>query len=235
MNLSKVIFVAVVCAALGFGQAAQDQKPSEEKVAKPDAKKPAAAAEKPEPGGKSEGIKVHGHWVLEVRNPDGTLASRREFENALQTGPGSNGSDALATVLAGGATVGGWYVSLGFGTVSNNNCNPSCQNIIIAQAALTCTNQTGALSCNPSLTATVGGTGTQLILQGTSLAAPSVGTIPSVLTTLITCNPGVTPAACLGGVAGAGFTQWTFTIATPSPTSVQAGQTITAIVTFSFS
>ncbi|MDP3716353.1 MAG: hypothetical protein Q8T13_01135 [Acidobacteriota bacterium] len=30
-----------------------------------------------------EGIKVHGNWVIEVRNPDGTLASQTEFKNAL--------------------------------------------------------------------------------------------------------------------------------------------------------
>jgi hypothetical protein len=95
MNLSKVIFVAVVCAALGLGQAGQDRKPSEEKVAKPDATKP-ATAEKAEPGGKSEGIKVHGHWIIDVRNPDGTLATHREFENSLQI----SGATALVNFLA---------------------------------------------------------------------------------------------------------------------------------------
>jgi hypothetical protein len=33
-----------------------------------------------------QGIQVHGHWVMEVRNPDGTLATRREFENAFVGG-----------------------------------------------------------------------------------------------------------------------------------------------------
>ena len=44
-----------------------------------------AAAQTPEArrsGGPQEGIKVHGHWVVEISNPDGTLADRREFENA---------------------------------------------------------------------------------------------------------------------------------------------------------
>src|SRR6476660_2101480 len=35
-------------------------------------------------GGPKEGIKVHGHWTIDVRNADGTLATHREFENALQ-------------------------------------------------------------------------------------------------------------------------------------------------------
>ena len=32
-----------------------------------------------------EGIEVHGHWTIEVRNPDGSLDERYEFENALTT------------------------------------------------------------------------------------------------------------------------------------------------------
>jgi hypothetical protein len=28
------------------------------------------------------GLKIHGHWVVEVKRPDGTLADRREFENS---------------------------------------------------------------------------------------------------------------------------------------------------------
>src|SRR4051812_28098741 len=30
-----------------------------------------------------EGVTLRGHWVIEVRNPDGTLVTRREFDNAL--------------------------------------------------------------------------------------------------------------------------------------------------------
>jgi hypothetical protein len=227
MNLSKVIFVAVVCAALGFGQAQQDQKPSEEKVAKPDAKKP--AAEKPEPGGKSEGIKVHGHWMLEARNPDGTLASRKEFENALVTGVGS-GSNALATVLAGGASVGGWYVELAA------VCSPACPNLTIAQSPAICAGPVAppGSSCTSSLTAVVGGSNlNQLTLQGTSAPVANVGTILIVQTTLLTCNPGLTPAACLAG--GTGLEPWSFTSALANNFSVQAGQTITATVTLTFS
>ena len=34
-------------------------------------------------GAQKEGIKVHGHWTIDIRNPDGTLAQHHEFENAL--------------------------------------------------------------------------------------------------------------------------------------------------------
>ena len=30
-----------------------------------------------------EGIAVHGRWIIDVRNPDGTLVSHQDFENAI--------------------------------------------------------------------------------------------------------------------------------------------------------
>lgn len=40
-------------------------------------------AEESGSSGRNEGIKVHGHWTIEVRDPDGRLAAHREFENSL--------------------------------------------------------------------------------------------------------------------------------------------------------
>ena len=42
-----------------------------------------------------DGIAVHGHWTIDVRNPDGKLASHHEFENALEP----SGAIALAGLL----------------------------------------------------------------------------------------------------------------------------------------
>ena len=36
---------------------------------------------------------MHGHWTIDVRNPDGTLVTHREFENAL------HGADDAALVV----------------------------------------------------------------------------------------------------------------------------------------
>src|SRR5438034_3470638 len=58
--------------------------------------------------GFGEGIKVHGDWVIEVRNADGSLAERREFQNALLN-PGSN---FLDLTLARNMSVGEWAVAL---------------------------------------------------------------------------------------------------------------------------
>jgi len=51
---------------------------------------PAAA---PPASAQEEGIKVHGDWVIEVRNPDGSIAARHEFQNALV------GNDLLVSLL----------------------------------------------------------------------------------------------------------------------------------------
>jgi hypothetical protein len=46
--------------------------------------------------GMDTGIKVHGHWVIEVKNPGGKVTARREFENAIQP----TGMSYLASLLA---------------------------------------------------------------------------------------------------------------------------------------
>lgn len=53
-----------------------------------------AAREQPS-GAPHEGIKIHGHWTIVVRNADGSVASRNEFENALTSG----GAQALVSLL----------------------------------------------------------------------------------------------------------------------------------------
>ena len=66
-----------------------------------------------EPGkeGPSEGIKVHGHWTIEVRNPDGSLASAHEFQNALVTST-AGGDSLLSGLLSNYYSDPIWTVSL---------------------------------------------------------------------------------------------------------------------------
>lgn len=75
-------------------------------------------------GGQQEGIKVHGHWSIDIRNPDGSLASHSEFENAMV----DNGQ--LLTGLLNGGTATGWQIDLQ-GTLGSSNapCSgpPGCQ------------------------------------------------------------------------------------------------------------
>lgn len=79
--------------------------------------RPAESASAPEPSsahapgkGLNTGIQVHGHWVIEVKNPNGSVVRHVEFENSLITpnsftGPSLTGSQALVALLSGNASV----------------------------------------------------------------------------------------------------------------------------------
>ncbi|HTW80788.1 MAG TPA: hypothetical protein VME23_14675 [Terracidiphilus sp.] len=79
---------------------------------------PALPAHKPPSKGQHEGIKVHGQWTIEVRNPDGKLVSHTEFENALVQ-PG--GAQTLTSMLLGTSVPGGYEVTL---ASSNSSFSP---------------------------------------------------------------------------------------------------------------
>jgi hypothetical protein len=74
----------------------------------------AGTAEERPHGGPSEGIKVHGHWTIEIRNPDGSLASHSEFENELVP---DEGSQVLAGVLGNQFTVDSWTLWVSDGSI----------------------------------------------------------------------------------------------------------------------
>ena len=67
----------------------------------------AASAQSP-----AEGIQVRGRWVLQARNPDGTVVLRREVDNAF------TGASGLAALVLGDSVSGGMFL-----TVRGNN-NP---------------------------------------------------------------------------------------------------------------
>jgi hypothetical protein len=69
---------------------------------------------------RAEGIGVHGYWIIDVRNPDGTLASHTEFENELQPA----GKIALVKALQGTSMFAWLYVELAGG-------NAPCQNTFL--------------------------------------------------------------------------------------------------------
>jgi hypothetical protein len=94
-------------------------------VAKPSAEKQDGAAKSERSGGPQEGIKVHGHWVIEVRNSDGTRANHVEFENALDP----SGHYLLAHSLVGGGPPVLWSLLVGSSSVqlcpSTNPVSPT--------------------------------------------------------------------------------------------------------------
>ena len=71
--------------------------------------------------GQAEGITVHGHRTIEVRDADGAVASRREIENALIVMSGG-GNSLLAGLLANHYSNPIWFVSL-YGPNTTGPCS----------------------------------------------------------------------------------------------------------------
>lgn len=161
-------------------------------------------------GGPQEGINVHGHWVIVVRNADGSVASTNEFENALFSG---SGNVLLANVLGHKNSTGFWSVNLNVvnGSVTNN--------LPLAESSGGLT-----LTLNNGL----------IVLTGTTKLT-AAGNITQVGTVIFACFTTVTPAGCAGGLQGASTPQnfTSHTLASPIP--VQNGQTIDVTVSISFS
>jgi hypothetical protein len=155
----------------------------------------------------SQGVKVHGHWVIEVRNADGTLHVRREFENAFV------GQRILAYVLSGQAAMGGWLVVVSGGAEGGGLCNSPFDARLCRMVEPT--SSIGADSWTfKNLTKTVT-TNFELVLHGSFVVA-NRGSITGVMTQV--SPPGNT-----------------FSSAAPAATDVEATQTVSVTVTFTFS
>lgn len=178
----------------------------------------------PEPGyspsgGPGEGVKVHGHWTIEVLDPDGTRASITEFDNAFY------GASILSSFLRRQASVGLWEVWLGVevGTMpcSANNTSVFC---LIVEAA---SDRQGSPNVYNNLQVT-GGNGGQVVLSGSATVANST-TITVVRTTVRGCPASVAPSLpCLYSALDS------FTAVGGQNVAVTAGQLVLATVTISF-
>jgi hypothetical protein len=210
-------------------------------VSAPSATASAAAAGHRQGGGQHEGITVHGWWVIEVKNPDGTLAQHREFENSLQS-PG--GPEAIAQLLQGSAVAAGWQVLLIGGTTVPPCAGTNACDIQESQLSVNLV-PCPADTCSSNLVAT--GTASGFTLSG-SIQATQTGSIGSVLTNVIYCpvngsTPGAgsfplgtsTPAQCAAGQQLIStITVFTSASLTPAITNIVSPQTITVTVTISF-
>jgi hypothetical protein len=212
----------------------------------------AAAQEKASQGGRHEGIHVHGHWTIEVRNPDGTVVTHREFENSLVT-TAYSGALLLPSLLARNGTVGWWEVVLAGGGLASDPCFTGA---VGAPCHIIETPLSGVLSPdplysftlnvtgpNPFTTGAGGGGGTggsnpppAVTLTGTVVAQENGG-VGGVSTNLVACPSTFTPAmSCIDSLkAGSGETTFSFTSASITLVPVAAGQTIAVTVQISFS
>jgi hypothetical protein len=183
----------------------------------------------------SEGITIHGHWVMDVVNHDGTVAEHRDFENSLVA---SQGGSVMTGLL--------------LGTIS-----PQTFDVVLAGTGKTALLYLSGQSCpqvlasfqgDCSATLTEGSlAGSSVVLKSTYTpsAALTVSTVSTNLGTCPTTAGGATPvspATCqattsgtIPGSGGAGVGIYNFTAATIPDLAIAAGQSLVLSVTISFS
>lgn len=175
--------------------------------------------------GPQEGIKVHGDWVIEVKNPDGTLAHRREFKNALET----SGKYSLAQFLSRRESVGEWQIWLG-STVGIQPCVYATGTYCVVVES-----DSSWIGNNIFKTLTVSVSGSNnIVLVGTATAqaSSSIGIVSTYVSRCASTIPTSTP--CDNPSL---FTATTLspTSSPPGPIPVSLGQQIEVTVTISFS
>ncbi|MDP2391317.1 MAG: hypothetical protein Q8N52_13390 [Acidobacteriota bacterium] len=177
-----------------------------------------------------EGIKVHGEWVLEVRNPDGTLAMRAEFQNALT----SAGRAFLPRVLAGERRVGRWGVLIaGTGDLCTSpelgwDADDSLSLNFPESSAR---REDCALYDNniPKFGLTVSSVGGAIVLSG-AVTIDGGGTVTHVATNYLDCST-IADGCPWGPMASGAFSRRQL----PQPISVSSGQVVQVTVRISFS
>ena len=210
LQIAAVITLAIGAAGLSRAQSASSSNAVRSAKNGTAALPPSGATAKttaPE-SGMNTGIKVHGHWIIEVRNPDGSPVTHREFENQIQIA----GVATLAGLLARAASPGAWAIGLGDAVsppcsasmgfvsfVSNYNGAPS-QGCFIGEPSGSYSSPcTAANDCSPTLAIS-------------TFAAGSVGqSVPSPgQASYATCapdsnNPDVPPCSPYGPYTVLGF------------------------------
>jgi hypothetical protein len=194
---------------------------TQSKQAQSEESESSVAEEKPSSDPSHQGIKVHGHWTIEVRNPDGTVVTRREFENSL-----FQPASSLAAILARTGTTGAWAVRVD--SSAPGLCAPSGTG-----SECTIAESSPAFPGVDSTNMTVGVSAGAVTLSATMPNVPSAGTITLVRTLLSFCPSNVTPNACVTSPGATAI----FTSATNTSgfASVAAGQTLAVTVVLSFS
>jgi hypothetical protein len=228
-----MLALAIATSPLALSDAVKAQTP-----VKTTAQTPAKAATSPageSKGGQKEGIKVHGHWTIDVRNPDGKLATHREFENSLT----AEGAEFLTTVLTRRNTFGAWAIAL------RNTTDVSVPYLLIEETGTvfpgvppgTLPSPTTSLNFKTLTIVGLTPAGTlQFGLSGNATALTG-GTYNFVETLVGWCNGGSTASQCASNPQFAlHFTAFVLgPSASSAPVTVSAGQIIQVTVVISFS
>jgi hypothetical protein len=203
--------------------------------------KEAAAPAKPG----DEGIKVHGHWTIDVKNPDGTLAQHREFENSFQPG----GSIAIIQLITGLAIPSDMGIGVTSPTGQTPPCGPSSQSICLMVRSLKDEPGTSfcvsLAVCSVNLTSATSFTALPYTLTYSgSFQASEAGSITGVQSFLGSCVQSpvgletISPAICSAGNLSntqSGFSYAIFSGTTINAVAVTAGQIVQVSVAFTFS
>jgi hypothetical protein len=152
-----------------------------------------------------EGIVVHGNWVIEVRDSDGTLRQRREFRNALT----EFGQQDLVALLGRTFALTYWRVVV---RATAGTCHADTDFCQIRESA----DGFGGIFASDNLTVTPGAL--QLTLAGT-FTASAAGTL-SAVETLLARDASIPGPFTQTGLGPAVF--------------VEANQSVSVSVTFTF-
>jgi hypothetical protein len=206
-----------------------------------------------------QGIKIHGHWKIDIKNPDGSLVKSHEFENSLVD------EGVLFTyLLTSRATSGEAAIALQAPTYYQGICANTCT---LTESSTgywsntgNCVNSPSSCSFNLTVTPTITpdpkNTGYYIgtVVMSGSFVAALTGQIGYVETLFASCITGsnlalaaVTPAQChtgtaptgssvnnLPGVVGGELTGTQVTDPSGGGVVVSSGQTIQVTVTLSF-
>jgi hypothetical protein len=202
-----------------------------------------------------EPVRIHGHWVLDVKDINGKVVEHRDFENSLQ----QSGTDILALLLEGRASSGGFTIRAiqsTAGAMQTYQMSPDfltrptfpCPTGSTYAAALVyCVKglqQAVVLPPGCAITNCTAGTTIQLQSQFTANAPIAVDTL---MTEPLICKVQiengtpwfVAPATCADNSSSNSIpgisTPYDFTGTTIAPLSIGAGQTLAISVTLSFS
>jgi hypothetical protein len=215
-------------------------------------------AENLEEANPNHDIKMHGHWVIDVKNPDGTLAEHRAFENSITI----QGASFLFGLMAGYYVAGDYAISLqppgivfGPAPCTNVLANNSGACVIVrslsTNPALGLCGGNGGFYCTTGLTYTPNllpnylfAFYTSITLAG-SITANQAGMIGTVSTLFGACQNStpttpsttvttLTPATCVTNTGSGTSFSSVLSQANIAPISLTSGQLVQVTVTISF-
>jgi len=205
---------------------------------------------------RQQGVKVHGHWRIDIKNTDGSLAGTHEFENSL-----FDGGELFSYLLSGWATSGEAVIKLNTLTTPYSGVTYLISEISTGYWATSVCASNTSLGCAYNLTVTpVAQQSSYVVVLSGSVVATTSASINSVQTGFASCSSAnglaaVTPVQCSTGTAPAGIsvnglpstantvvgsikgvlTNASIQGSTSLGIPVDSGQTIQVTVTLSFS